>query len=131
MRSLPFLALPLLLAHAPFSYAAETVFVTVVENPTATRTLAQKAPVTASISSSSQTTFATSASLSSTRAQTEVVQATHHQSAQPAAASAGGGSYYDGQDGSAGTDTGSFSLSKGGLIAIIVVVVAVAVFGSM
>ena len=138
MRSLSFLAFSLLLAQAPFSYAEKTVTVavTVVQNPTSTYTISEQTTASSSdlapAASSSETTFATSKRTSSTGSSTSVLQATHVQPNHAASASSGGYSEYDGSDadGASGTDSGSFSLSNGGLIAIIVVVVVVAVFGS-
>lgn len=128
MKSLSFIALSFLLAHIPTILAEETV--TLVEKPSSTFTLGQPHATKASDAtpSSTPTTLATS---------TSVVQATRHQTQQYTSvpsASGGYGSYgsnaVNTEGGASGTSTSSFNLSKGALIAIIVVVVSVAVFGS-
>lgn len=110
----------LLLLQAQFSLAEATV--TVVEKPSFTTTLAQhEATKTPQITSkTSPTTFSTS-----------TVQATSSQAGYGYAASGSPNSDngIDVEGGASGPDTGSFSLSTGGLIAVIVVVVAVAIFG--
>jgi hypothetical protein len=130
MKFLSFIALSFLLAHIPTVFAEETATVTLVEKHSSTFTLGQPHATTASDStpSSTPTTFATS---------TSVVQATRHETQRYTAvpsASAGYGGYgsnaVNTEGGASGSSANSFNLSKGGLIAIIVVVVSVAVFGS-
>ena len=108
--------LSLLITSATFSRAEETRTVTVLEIPTFTTTLGRVHPV------STPSTFATH---SRTFAATSVVQATRTEPGFTSAPSASG-AY---SDGSGGSDSSSFGLSTGGLIALVVVVVLVAVFG--
>ena len=71
--------------------------------------------------------MSTTASPTRTTYPTSIIQTTRTETGTYPSASSG--HLIDSAGGAAGTDSGSFSLSKGGLIAIIVVVVAVAVFG--
>jgi hypothetical protein len=129
MKSLLFIALSCLLA---FTMAEQTATVTVVEKPESTFTLVQHQATL--VSAPSSTTLATSTRFPTT---TSVVQATRHQTYTAIASASGGGGYssygsnaVDTDGGASGAQSTSFTLSKGALIAIIVVVVTVAVFGS-
>ena len=108
--------LSMLLTSASFSHAEETRTVTVVDNPSFTTTLGRVHAVS---------TPSTLATHSRTFAATSVVQATRTEPGFTSAPSASG-AY---SDGSGGSDSSSFGLSTGGLIALVVVVVLVAVFG--
>jgi hypothetical protein len=79
----------------------------------------------AETTSHTDTTLITSATPSPTS--TSIIQATRIETDYPSAASAT--HLVDSAGGASGSDSSSFSLSQGGLIAIIIVVVAVAVFG--
>ena len=120
MGSLLFFALSLLFAYAPFSSAqntpqvASTSLSSSTDHPTQTH----------------QTTFATSTSASTSPSPTSVIQATRHESGYGTIASAAPSNAVNTVGGASGTDSSSFHLSNGGLIAIIVVVAVVAVFGS-
>lgn len=113
---------------------------TLVEDSTPKLLLArhQAAPTTHSNSRSftgkgtqtSKTTLVTSTSKPSPTTSTSVIQATRHETGYSGAASAAPSNAVDVAGGASGTDSSSFSLSKGGLIAIVVVVVVVALFGS-
>lgn len=129
MKSLSFILLSSFLATLPKGLAGTTATVTLVEKPSSTFTLVDHRVATAS--SPDPTTFATSAKT------TSVLQATKHETHQYAAVASASGGYsgygsnaVNTEGGAAGTSSGSFNLSKGALIAIIVVVVTVAVFGS-
>ncbi|TKA82805.1 hypothetical protein B0A55_01058 [Friedmanniomyces simplex] len=144
MRAISLLFVPFLTGHALAQIATITKYVTVP--PAASSTLPsseqvkQVTPDTAS-TTAQQTTFATSASSAFSSASTAYSAAQVPSTLSPAASSQtssdtsayNGGSSGSGSD--VNTDAGasgsgsSFSISKGGLIAVIVVVVIVALFG--
>ena len=146
MRNLTFFSLSLLLAYASHALSQETTTLEVIEGPQTTRTLAQHQATPLSTSStqftpeSSSSTLATSAtpSPSSSLSSTSVVQATRTENGYPTTGSAAPADYsssppgggLDVEGGASGSDSGSLNLSQGGMIAIIVVVVVVAIFGS-
>ena len=116
MKLLSFTALSLLLSLTSFTIAQQTITSTVVESPDARPTDQDASP--------SPTEATSSAS---------VVQATQIQSQDPSAVASVAPTYsnhVDVEGGASGDDGSSFNLSKGGLIAIVVVVVCVALFGS-
>ena len=129
MNLLSFIAVSCLLTLV---LAEQTATVTVVEKPESTFTLVQHQATAASAPSS--TTLATS---TRSPTPTSVVQATRHQTYTAIASASGGGGYssygsnaVDTDGGASGAQSTSFTLSKGALIAVIVVVTTVAVFGS-
>lgn len=127
-------------ARAQNGVATVVVYVTVpASTPSTAATIHQQALSTASSTSLLPSTFATQISSSTPLAQS-IVQATFTVSSaastptSPAgvynAPGAGAGGAVDTEAGASGSDSGSFNISKGGLAAIIIVVILVALFGS-
>ena len=114
MKSSTLGAFLLLLLQAHFSLAETTV--TVIEKPFRTTTLSATTTPKTTPLNTAQSTLSTSTIPASSSARAGY-------SAQSSVPNSGG-------NGAKGTDTSSYSLSTGGLIAVIVVVVAVAIFGS-
>ncbi len=113
------LLLPLLATLASLSFAQDTTSGTTRNTPQQTATHQhQTTTPSPSPSPAPATTLATT---------TSIIQATRNEPGSPTYASAA--PTIDTQGGASGTDSSSFSLSQGGLIAIIVIVVLVAVFG--
>ena len=113
MKSLLFATLSLLLSFSSFSYAQQTTPAAATPQPSAT--------------------LATLGSSLDAITPTSVLQATHRETSYTSAAASSAAPYNSGVDtegGASGSDASSFKLSQGGLIAIIVVVVVVAIFGS-
>lgn len=138
----PLSYLAVLMALAPTPRAQEgvaTVVVYVTVPSTQSSTLAAVRAQAVSTESSSQPTPSTFATLpsSSQPSAHSLVQATSTASATPTspageyqAPGAGSGDAVDTAAGASGSDTASFNISKGGLAAIIIVVILVALFGS-
>lgn len=119
MKALTFGASLLLLLQAQLSFAEQTTTVTV-----ASVTIVEKPSFTTTLNNIQVTNTPKMA-----QATTSKVQASSSQAGYSHAAS-GSPNGVDAAAGAAGTDNSSYSLSTGGLIAVVVVVAAVVIFGS-
>lgn len=133
------LGLQLLLATFVLGQSVVTEYITVEPSTSASIANAQATQSSAATTSPLTSSATDSSSLSPSSTDSSDFQATQSQAmATPTASSApvynggtpGSGNQVDNNAGASGGTSGSFNLSKGGMVAIIVVVVLVAIFGS-